>query len=415
MKLPGPVVGSLALLVAVWAAPGRAPAEEQGAAPPAEAAAPEAAPVAASEATSEPAGEPAAPLAAPEEPDPGPPPAPASGVALGAVGYDAQGRPGRVHMVVAGDTLWDISEAYLGTPWVWPSVWQDNAAIANPHLIHPGDRIWITPSEMRRVTEAEAAALLAGKPAEEVPASLEDGAVVPERDLTPPVFPVGSLDALGLVSPRDVEAAASVVDSPVERVWLAEADTVFLGLGEGQTRPGDRFTIFRTTERVLHPKTGEVYGYHVEVLGWAEVERVEGETAVAQIRQSYSEIRRGDRVLPRPTLASQVELRAAASPVEGVILFTPHRRTRMGSADVVYLDRGSLDGLEVGNPVEVYRPGVEAAERARGETVHTPDWVVAKALVVSLREESAVALVTHASTELERGDLFRTTGDTKLR
>ena len=65
-------------------------------------------------------------------------------VALGKIGYDEQGRSGRIHVVVPGDTLWDISDAYLGTPWVWPSVWTDNRDIENPHFIVPGDRIWIS-------------------------------------------------------------------------------------------------------------------------------------------------------------------------------------------------------------------------------------------------------------------------------
>ena len=82
-------------------------------------------------------------------------------VLLGPVGKDAEGREGRVHVVVPGDTLWDISSAYLGTPWVWPSLWTANDDIKNPHVIHPGDRIWITSDEMRRVTAAEADAYLA--------------------------------------------------------------------------------------------------------------------------------------------------------------------------------------------------------------------------------------------------------------
>jgi hypothetical protein len=43
--------------------------------------------------------------------------------------------------------------------------------------------------------------------------------------------------------------------------------------------------------------------------------------------------------------------------------------------------------------------------------VETPDWVIARLLVVAAREDSAVALVTHSTKELERGDLFRTAAD----
>ena len=81
----------------------------------------------------------------------------APGASRGRIGYDEQGRPGHVHTVARADTLWDISELYLGTAWVWPSIWQDNQRIENPHLIFPGDRIWISAYEMRRVSETEAA------------------------------------------------------------------------------------------------------------------------------------------------------------------------------------------------------------------------------------------------------------------
>jgi len=68
---------------------------------------------------------------------------------------DGDGR-GRIHVVIPGDTLWSISDAYLGTPWSWPWIWRQNRAIENPHLISPGDRIWISPDETELVSEEEA-------------------------------------------------------------------------------------------------------------------------------------------------------------------------------------------------------------------------------------------------------------------
>ncbi len=64
----------------------------------------------------------------------------------------AEGSPDE-YIVQDGDTLWDIAATFLRDPWYWPEVWYVNPQIENPHLIHPGDRIWITPSEMRRVSE----------------------------------------------------------------------------------------------------------------------------------------------------------------------------------------------------------------------------------------------------------------------
>ncbi|HEY0095978.1 MAG TPA: LysM peptidoglycan-binding domain-containing protein, partial [Archangium sp.] len=49
--------------------------------------------------------------------------------------------PGEVHTVERGDTLWDLSSKYLGTPWYWPKVWSFNPQIANPHWIYPGNQV----------------------------------------------------------------------------------------------------------------------------------------------------------------------------------------------------------------------------------------------------------------------------------
>lgn len=47
------------------------------------------------------------------------------------------------YVVKKGDTLWDISEKYLHSPWKWPKLWDMNDYINNPHLIYPGDKIKI--------------------------------------------------------------------------------------------------------------------------------------------------------------------------------------------------------------------------------------------------------------------------------
>jgi hypothetical protein len=327
-------------------------------------------------------------------------------VSLGAVGYDAQGRPGRIHQVASGDTLWDISDAYLGTPWVWPSIWSDNQTVTNPHLIRPGDHLWITPHEMRRVSAEEAKDLLAGQPGEGVdPASFEDG--MGSHDGTPArSYRYTEVQSAGFVTTAEFKGSATIVDSSVERVWLADSDPVIIGFGKGEVEVGDRFEVFRPGDRVIDPGTGEVSGYATEVLGWLEVDEVHDQTATATIRLARSEIRRGDHLLPRPVTNPDIEV-SERPEVEGQIVHTPSDRIHMGSTDVVYLNRGTNDGLAMGSPLEVYRPLGTGLDKVRGDERQLPDQVIAKLVVVSARPETAAAVVTHTTHELTRGDRFR--------
>jgi nucleoid-associated protein YgaU len=335
---------------------------------------------------------------------------PKAPVALGEIGYDEQGRSGRIHVVVSGDTLWDISDAYLGTPWVWPSVWTDNRDIENPHLIVPGDRIWITASEMRRVTAEEAARLLAGQPlGEDQPASAAETDYGSESLTDDPadVVRISSAETTGFITSAQLESAASVVDAVPERVMLSHGDQVYIGVGGPDVTIGDQFSVFRAREKVFDPDTGRLLGYHVDMLGWVEVDETHAETSLASIRLSASEIEIGDRVIRREPPLLDVAVGSSPQGVDGRISFFPSSRVMMGSIDYVYLNRGELDGLEIGSPLEVYRIGWVANEPARRTKVEVPDRVIAKLLVVRAQSETAVAVVTHTETELELGDRFR--------
>jgi hypothetical protein len=296
---------------------------------------------------------------------------------------------------------------------VWPSVWTDNRDIENPHFIVPDDRIWISAHEMRRVSAEEAERLLAGQPL----AADDNGEPVgPASDSFQSLFQdegglnivrVSSRETTGLVSADQLEAAASIVDAVPERVMLSQGDRVYIGLGEQDASVGDQFTIFRTQEKVFDPDTDRLLGYHVKLLGWVEVEETDAEASVAVIRMSAAEMELGDRVMPRERPILDVEVAASPKNVDGRISFFPASRVLMGTADYVYLNRGELDGLQVGSPLEVYRNGWQAPEPARDTRVEVPDRVIGRLLVVRARRQSAVALIRHTETELELGDRFR--------
>ena len=340
-----------------------------------------------------------------------------TGPVLGAIGYDSQGRPGRVHIVRRGDTLWDISDAYLGTPWVWPSIWRDNSQVENPHRIYPGDRIWITPSEMRKISAEEAAVLLSnlppGAPAEPAAAAeVFPNAPAPAPEAAPAQAEqrevhVSARESTGLITPQQYEAAASIVGHVPERVMLSQQDDVYIGAGAGTVSKGDELTVFRTNEPVLDPDTGRMLGYHVDFLGYVEVIETYPETSLATVRMSSGEIEVGDRLIKRQPMPQDVAVQPSPGDVDAKITFFPQSRVVMAMTDFVYLNRGSNDGLVIGSPLEVYRHGYAADDRARDETVHVPDRVIAKLVVVRTSEESSVALVTKSETELRLGDLVR--------
>jgi LysM repeat protein len=386
------------------AAPSAAPAEPAKAAEPAEKAAAPAeqapAPAAEAAAAEEPAVEQAEAKPA-EAAKPAAEAAPRQAIVLGPVVKDAKGQEGRIHEVKRGDTLWEISDAYLGTPWVWPSVWKSNEEIQNPHLIYPGDKLFVSASEMRRLSPEEAAQMLAGGQA---PAALADG--METGAVVPKTYRVADIETVGFVSTEALRGAAAIVDSTVDRVWLGDHDSVIIGVGEGEAQVGDRYDIFRTTNTVDDPETGVPVGHATLSLGWLEVKEVHPESSIAMIQVSRNEIRRGDRLLPHVQPGSEIPI-GAKPEVGGRVVYTWADRMEIGGNDVVYLNRGESAGLQVGSPLEVYRAIGTGVDDAQEQIKQLPDHVIARLLVVATTGETATAVVTHSATEIEVGDTFR--------
>jgi len=214
-------------------------------------------------------------------------------------------------------------------------------------------------------------------------------------------------EMVGLVSEEIVDSSASIVSAVPSRVMLGQGDRVYIGQGREDVAKGDRFTIFRTREKVFDPETGRMLGWHVDYLGWLEVIEPADETSVAEIRLSGAEIELGDRLLRREPPQLDIEIGPSPTDVEGRISFFPNMRTLMATQDFVYLNRGSEDGLSVGSPLEVYRDGYTARETARDENVRVPERVVAHLLVLRAQPKSSVAVVRSSQEELTLGDRFR--------
>jgi len=321
-------------------------------------------------------------------------------VTMGPAVRDAQGREGRIHTVVAGDTLWDISEAYLGNPVVWPSIWKNNPDVKDPHWIFPGNQIWISATEMRPISANEAAtAVPIGGPSEDAGVRVVGS------------FPVPAMERIGLISADAFETAGSLIGSPEAEKWLGAHRRTYLSLGAGEVQVGDRFTVVREAAEVRDPETRKTIGVHVEKLGWLEVTKVGPESSEAMIRVASAEMQRGDRLIPRIEPALEVPVRSAMTSVEGQIALLPNLRTITAQRDVIFLNRGTDDGLEVGAAVEIYRAGAVVKDRETRSQHTLPDEVVANLIVVSAQPESAVAIATHATVELTLGDTFRTAPD----
>jgi hypothetical protein len=337
------------------------------------------------------------------------------------------------HTVKRGDTLWAISKLFLKSPWRWPELWGMNMAeIKNPHLIYPGQTLYLDKSNGRaRLTSQRGGAnnletvklsprtRISSLPDDSIP-TLQNSLIEPF--LTEPI----------IVEEATLQAAPRFVATQEGRVLLSEGDRAYARSADGASlstdagKPRD-FRVFRNATALKDPGTGEILGYEAQYVGRAKLIRGEsvssvrgveikaGETAPTEIIpatldivRTKEEIRTGDRLLPEPPLELLTYApRAPANTVEArIVSVYGSAVANVAQNQVVVINRGTKDGMERGHVLAIQTNGERVVDKtgASFQDIKLPDERNGLLMVFRPFERVSYALVLNATQAVRVGD-----------
>ena len=314
-----------------------------------------------------------------------------------------------IHVVVKGDTLWDICESLYANPWVWPKVWQMNPHITNPHWIYPGTELRVyykVAGYYEEGTGVEETAAV-----EEAPA-VEEVTPPPPPPPPPPKVPTMTfteIDQVGFITPFKPKGVGLILGEERERQLIGAADKVYLKFREStQPAMGDRFFIFRTSLMIKHPLTNKDVGYLNTILGILEVTYVAPDHAIAIVRSSYESIAPKDKLLPYKKKSEEIALEDGTEPKRGSIILSKGQTRLIADMQVVFIDLGDNDEIKAGNRFEVFRqPKAEHFIAEDESKIMLKDQTIGELLVLAVEQETAAALVTKALNEFVPGEKIR--------
>ncbi len=322
------------------------------------------------------------------------------------------------YTVKKGDTLWDISGLYLKRPWRWPELWGMNLEqIRNPHLIYPGQVLYLEKIDGR-------ARLRMGRAV---------GDSVNVVKLSPQVRSGPAGDALSSVNMNLIEPflneavifetnalqdAPTIVATTEDQVLLSRGNLAY-AVG-GTLGPQTEYRIFREPRPLADPTTGEVLGYEAVYLGTADYLRP-GEThdlgggktevipATLMVTGARREIGAGDRLSPVPPrqFVNYVP-HAPQSPIDGQIVSIYGEGLTAGKGQIVSLNRGAADGMQLGNVLALWRGGRALPKSSAFSKVQItlPDERDGMLFVFRVFDRMSYALIIASSEPVHPGDRF---------
>jgi hypothetical protein len=292
---------------------------------------------------------------------------------------------------------------YLKEPWLWPELWDANPQIDNPHLIFPGDElylVWIDGQPRLRIRR--------GRDVKLVP-----NMRVSPLDLAIPAIP---LDQIGpwlvrnrVMNAEEINQSAYIVAGDERRLISGPGDRVF---GRGPFPDGERaYGIYRVGQKYIDPITQEFLGYQIMDVGSAKLQSSNRDDVTElEITRITEEVDIGDRLLPMEEriLDATFHPRAPdAEIVDGIMIAVEGGLTQIGDMSVVVINKGKRDGMEIGNVLAVYQAGDYVFDKIAQSNVFLPDTRVGLAMVYESFEKISYAIILKTSRVLQVGDLVK--------
>lgn len=264
------------------------------------------------------------------------------------------------HVVVKGDTLWDISEKFLKDPWLWPQVWQLNRdQIKNPHLIYPGDVVVLTMENGQPRLQLEPGARNVVKLSPQIRG---EPIVIQEAGI--PSIPLKAIKAMlakgGVADPADLENAPRILGSSDARVMFAAGDTAYATKGDDLTVDWRVVRLGQPLKNPANPE--EVLAYELIQVGKARTVKP-GDPQLLRIVATDQEILERDRLVPDwNNDAPQFVPRSPDKPMEAKVVAALGGPIYAGTYMTLVLDKGARDGLEAGHVLALFRAGRTVAD-----------------------------------------------------
>ncbi len=301
------------------------------------------------------------------------------------------------YIVQKGDTLWGISGMYLQEPWLWPELWDVNPQIDNPHLIYPGDElylVWVDGQPRLRLRRGR-------------DVKLNPSMRVTPLDLAIPLIPLDQIGAFLLrhriLAADDINNSAYIVSGDKGHLISAPGDIIY---GRGPFPEGERtYGIYRAGDTYRDPITEELLGYQAQDIGNAKLlSSNKAKVTELEINRVTEEVRVTDRLLPMDERVIDATFHPRAPEVEiedGFMIAVDGGVTQIGTTDIVVLNKGLRDGVEVGHVLAIYQSGELVFDQVAQENVLLPDVRAGLAMVFESFEKASYALVLKSNRPLK--------------
>lgn len=315
---------------------------------------------------------------------------------------------GFYYTIQKGDTLWDLSERFSDTPWLWPDLWHENQQIPNPHLIYPGERIRLLYQEGVENVEipVETVAneiVLQEKGQSKDPEESETPEEKPEKE--PPYYSYPMIDTIGFIKKKPVMSHGVILKTKGSKIMISQDDVIYIKpTGNTQLALGSRYTVYRTLKPIKNKKTKEIVGVQHYLTGLVEITKKEPLFAIARVIRSYRTIELNDLIMPYKRRSQKIILTESKKGLDGKIIIGEEGQMIIGPDHIVFIDKGYNDGVKSGQAYDIYYQEKQQLDSKNKKDFFATPVVFGGILVLDTEETTSTVLITRSDKNISPGE-----------
>lgn len=296
---------------------------------------------------------------------------------------------GVYYIVQPGDTLWDLSQQFSDSAWLWPDLWKENQQINNPHLIYPGDRIKLyRRQDIKRVQQIDAVL----KP---------EGTQVRYENI----------NAVGFIRKQGLEPSGIVIEPVGPKALIGQYDQLYVAGIDHVFQVGDKYTIYRKLqEPVIDNETRTYIGIQHLLVGICEITEVHTDNAIANVVRSWRVIDRKDLLTPFLERSPVIEIKESVPGLVGKFISNEEHARLTGQFQTAFIDKGEADGVEVGQYYTLFQQEKNRVWTTTGinKNITFPRQDIGTVLVLHTEDNTATVLLTRSENTIDPWTGFAT-------
>jgi len=291
-------------------------------------------------------------------------------------------KTGIYYTVQKGDTLWDLSNKFLDSPWVWPDLWKENNHIHNPHRIYPGQRISFY--------------------VQEDPVYVKKTNHVGKKPLEKkePYYLYSKIDSIGFIKKKPVMPHGSIFNVKEGKEMISHGDLVYIK----QMVPmeiGSKYTVYRTIKIKKETRSSEKFQHYLT--GVVEITQKQPDVVLAKVVKSFRAIETEDLLIPYKERSPQIILKETRKRIDGKIILSEENESIMGEGSIAFIDKGDKDCVRPGQKFSIYYQEKKKLDKKTNKADILPPVDLGTLLVLHTENSTATVLVTQSEKDIYPG------------